>query len=90
MPAATAPPALPRYRCENGLEFEVRFGDGSAQLRFASRAPELLLRDAGGTSPQHVVYSSTHAKAEFGLGADGREAKLNLVAPPVEARCVLD
>lgn len=87
-PAAEQPrPQLTRYRCDGGLEFEVSFADGSAQLSFASRAPLVLLRDAGGTSPQHVVYSSTEAKAEFGLGDDHRKAKLNLVSPAVEVRC---
>lgn len=84
--AAPAPAKLPHYRCEGGLEFDARFGEGSVELRFASREPELLLRDAGGTTPQQTVYSSTRAKVEF----DGRDAKLNFVAPPVEARCRRD
>ncbi|MEJ6021503.1 hypothetical protein [Ramlibacter sp. PS4R-6] len=94
-PAPAAPPAPPppvavakppHYRCEGGLEFDVRFGDGSAELLFAAREPETLLRDAGGTTPQQTVYSNTSAKVEF----DGRDARLNLVAPPLQARCVRD
>jgi hypothetical protein len=86
--APASKPQPPHYRCDGGLEFDVRFGDGSAELLFASREPQTLLRDAGGTSPEHTVYSNTSAKAEFGLGTDGREAKLNLVSPPLQARCV--
>ena len=85
-PVAAAKPALPHFRCEGGLEIDVRFGDGSAELLFASREPETLLRDAGGTTPQQTVYSNTSAKVEF----DGRDARLNLVAPPLQARCVRD
>ena len=53
-----------------------------------TREPEQLLRDAGGVSPQNTVYSSTRAKVEFGLEPEGRGAKLNLVSPPIEVRCV--
>lgn len=93
-PAAPAPSAansqLPHYRCDGGLEFDVRFGDDSAELSFPARPAQTLLRDAGGTSPQQVVYSNTDAKVEFGLGAGGREAKLNFVSPAIEARCIRD
>jgi hypothetical protein len=50
----------------------------------------MLLRDAGGTSPTHTVYSSTRIKAEFGLDPAGRGARLNFSAPPLQARCVRD
>ena len=72
------------------LEFDVRFGDGSAELLFAARDPETVLRDAGGTTPQQTVYSSTKLKASFGLDPEGRGAKLNFVSPPAEARCTRD
>jgi hypothetical protein len=87
VPVSQAPP-LPRYRCDHDLEFTVQFGDGSAQVDTASQGSETLLRDAGGETPQQTVYSSTRMKAEFGLGADGREAKVHLVSPPLEAHCV--
>ena len=88
--AAATKPQLPHYRCEGAPGFDVRFGEDSAQLLFPDREPETLLRDAGGTSPQQTVYSSTSLKAEFGLDPSGRGAKLNFVAPPVEAHCVRD
>lgn len=86
-PAPPRPPALPHYRCDQGLAFDVRFGDGDAQLLFASRESETLLRDAGGVTPQQTVYSSTKLKAEFGLDPDGRGARLNFTDPPREAQC---
>ena len=91
-PAPAAPVAsatgLAHFSCEQGLAFDAKFGDGSVELLFASRGAQVLQRDAGGTTPQQTVYSSTDAKVEFGLGAEGRQAKLNLVSPPVETRCV--
>ena len=86
--AAPSGPQPPRFRCDHEIQFTVRFGDDSAQLDAGTRGSETLLRDAGGTSPQQTVYSSTTMKAEFGLGDDGREAKLHLVSPPLEAHCV--
>jgi hypothetical protein len=85
--AAAKPPQLPHYRCDGGIEFDARFGDGSVELLFKDRDPQTLLRDAGGTSPGQTVYSSTKAKAEFGLEPNGRGAKLNLVDPLVDTRC---
>jgi acetoin utilization deacetylase AcuC-like enzyme len=70
------------------MDFDAHFGDGTVELVFASREPEQLLRDAGGTSPQHAVYSSTKAKAEFGLDPQGRGAMVNFASPPVSVRCV--
>ena len=88
-PAATKP-SLPHYRCATGIAIDVRFTDGSAELVFASREPETVLRDAGGVSPQETVYSSTKLKARFGLDPGGRGARLNFVSPPLEAACVRD
>jgi hypothetical protein len=96
-PAAPAPApahapklAAPAYKCDQGIAFDAKFADGSVELRFADREPQTLLRDAGGTSAQNVVYSSTALKAEFGLDPGGRGVKLNFAQPPVEARCVRD
>jgi hypothetical protein len=87
-PAVTS--SLPHYRCDQGDAFDVRFGEDSVELVFPNRSVEMLLRDAGGTSPAHTVYSSTRIKAEFGLDPAGRGAKLNFSAPPLQARCVRD
>ena len=77
----------PRYRCEGGMEFTVRFaGDGSAVLKGA-RGDDTLLRDAGGQGAQ-TVYSNPRMRAEFGLGAGGREAVLRYLTPPLATRCV--
>jgi len=89
-PAEPAKPKLPHFRCDNNVEFDMRFIDGSAELTFANREPATLLRDAGGTTPQETVYSSTDLKANFGLEPGGRGAKLNFAAPPLEARCLRD
>jgi hypothetical protein len=75
------------YRCDQGLAFDVRFGADEAELTFPSRGSETLERDAGGETPQQTVYSSTKLKAEFGLGPDGRGAKLNFADPPLAANC---
>jgi hypothetical protein len=78
-----------RYRCEHGLEFTVRFIDDSA-LVDGSRGHDLLYRDAGGQGAQQTVYSNERVRAEFGLGASGREAVLRYPLLPLVARCVRD
>ncbi|MDO9383286.1 MAG: hypothetical protein Q7T86_10540 [Hyphomicrobiaceae bacterium] len=75
------------YRCEHGIEFSVRFVDDSAILS-GTRANEVLFRDAGGQGPQQAVYSNPAMRAEFGLGASGREALLRYPPLPLTARCV--
>ncbi|MHB1122705.1 MAG: hypothetical protein ACYC0T_08265 [Ramlibacter sp.] len=96
--AAAAPPAagssapaaagLPRYRCDHGIAFTVRHGDDSVTIDAGPRGRHMLLRDAGGLTPQHTVYSNDQLKAEFGLGAAGNEAILRSAEPPLVARCV--
>jgi hypothetical protein len=81
--------AAARYRCEHGLEFTVRFIDDSA-LVDGSRGHDLLYRDAGGQGEQQSVYSNERVRAEFGLGASGREAVLRYPLLPLVARCVRD
>ena len=78
--------ALSRYRCDGGIEFTVRFADGTAILKGA-RGDDLLLRDAGGQGEQ-TVYSNPRMRAEFGLGAGGREAVLHYPVAPLATRCV--
>ena len=77
------------YRCEHGIEFTVRFVDDSAILQ-GTRANEVLFRDAGGQGPQQSVYANASMRAEFGLGASGREALLKYPPLPLTARCVRD
>lgn len=85
---ASPPPAL--YRCEYNIEFTVRFVDDTAVLDAGLRGRDVLLRDAGGTAPQQSVYSNPRMRAEFGLGASGREAMLRYPMLPLVARCAKD
>ncbi|MEO5658763.1 MAG: hypothetical protein ABIQ90_03050 [Polaromonas sp.] len=79
---------MPVYRCEQGLQFTVKFVDDTAVLKGA-RGDDVLLRDAGGEGAQ-TVYSNPRLRAEFGLGASGSEAMLHYLLRPLEARCVRD
>jgi hypothetical protein len=79
---------LPVYRCDQGLQFTVRFVDDTAVLKGA-RGDDVLLRDAGGQGAQ-TVYSNPRMRAEFGLGASGREATLHYPLLPLEVRCLRD
>jgi hypothetical protein len=86
----TASPAasLPNYRCEHNIEFSARFVDDTAVLDVGSRGREVLLRDAGGLTPQQTVFSNDRLRAEFGLGPTGRDAILRYLSPPLVANCV--
>jgi hypothetical protein len=87
----TGPAASPaRYRCEHDIEFTVRFVEDSAIVDAGPRGNDVLLRDAGGTAPQQTVYSNPRMRAEFGLGASGREAILRYAVLPLVAHCVRD
>ena len=81
-------PALPRYRCEQNVEFTVRFVDDTALLDAGARGYDVLNRDAGGLTPQQTVYSNSRMRAEFGLGASGSEAILRYPLLPLVVRCV--
>ncbi len=83
------PSALPLYRCEQGMQFTVRFVNDTAILKGA-RGDDVLLRDAGGQGGQQTVYSSPRLRAEFGLGASAREAVLHYPLEPLATRCVRD
>ena len=93
---ATAPPgsnataSAQRYRCDQNFDFTVRFMDDSAVIDAGSRGNDVLLRDAGGVTPQQTVYSNPRVRAEFGLGAGGREAILRYLSPQLVANCVRD
>ena len=84
----SGPSAQPLYRCGQGIEFTVAFTDGTAVLKGAG-ANAVLLRDAGGQGAE-TVFSSPQMRAEFGLGASGREAALHYFQPPLETRCLRD
>jgi hypothetical protein len=92
-PAAEQPgkavPAV-HYRCDRDIEFTVRFGDDSALVASPKRGSELLLRDAGGVTPQQAVYSNPRLRAEFGMGAAGREAELQYLPESQVAHCRRD
>ena len=77
---------LQRYQCGNGIEFTARFADDTAVLD-GSRGKAILYRDAGGQGEQ-TVYSNPQLRAEFGLGANGREAKLHYLQPPLQMGCM--
>ena len=79
-------PELSRYRCDGGLAFTVRLTGGTAILKGA-RGDDVLLRDAGGQGAQ-TVYSNPRMRAEFGLGASGREAVLHYPVAPLATRCL--
>jgi len=78
-----------RYRCEQGLQFSVKFVDDSALID-SSVGNDVLFRDAGGQGEGQTVYSNAVVRAEFGLGASGREARLSYPLMPLVARCVQD
>lgn len=78
-----------RYRCEQGLQFSVKFVDDSALID-SSRGYNVLYRDAGGQGEGQTVYSNGMVRAEFGLGVSGREAILRYPMLPLVARCVRD
>jgi hypothetical protein len=78
----------PLYRCDQGMSFSVEFVDDTAVLKGA-RGNDVLLRDAGGQGAQ-TVYSNPRMRAEFGLGASGREAMLHYPPQPLAVRCLRD
>jgi len=80
--------ASPVYRCEQGLQFTVRFVNDTAVLKGA-REDDVLLRDAGGQGAQ-TIYSNPRLRAEFGMGVSGREAVLQYLVQPMVIRCVRD
>jgi hypothetical protein len=89
-PAPTPSASLQRYRCDQNVDFTVRFMDDSAVIDAGARGNDVLLRDAGGVTPQQTVYSNPRVRAEFGLGAGGREAILRYLSPQLVANCVKD
>ena len=76
-----------RYRCEQDIKFSVKFVDDSALID-SSRGYNVLFRDAGGQGEGQTVYSNAVVRAEFGLGASGREAVLRYPLLPLVVRCM--
>ena len=71
------------YKCDHAATFSVKFADDTAVLD-GTRGHELLYRDAGGQGELQSVYSNPLLRAEFGLGASGKDAILrDLVLPRV-------
>jgi hypothetical protein len=88
VPAGTASGAL-RFRCDDGRTLVAQLGADAVKLEGLPGGPEQLLRDAGGLTPRHTVYSSARLRAEFGLGEDGRSALLHPLQPAAATvRCV--
>ena len=81
------PPSGELYRCDQAVEFRVRFVDDSAVIA-GPRGLEVLLRDAGGVTPQQTVFSNARVRAAFGLGANASEALLHYPLESLELRCV--
>ena len=79
-------PHQPVYQCDQGLQFTVRFVNDTAVLKGA-RGDDVLLRDAGGQGGQ-TVYTNPRLRAEFGMGASGREAVLQYLLQPSVIRCI--
>ena len=99
--ASTGSTTGPVYRCGHGIAFTVKFADNTALLSGARSPPgnsgvsgagdqDLLLRDAGGQGAQQAFYSNPRMRAEFGLGASGREAVLRYPLLPLVVRCLRD
>ena len=87
--AGGGPSSAAQYRCEQGIDFNVKFVDDTAVLE-GTGGSDLLFRDAGGQGAQQAVYSNPRMRAEFGLGTSGREAVLRYPLLPLVARCVRD
>jgi hypothetical protein len=82
-------PARPwNYLCDGGLDFNVHFGDGVAIVDGAPGGSQVLLRDAGGATPQQTVYSNERMRVEFGLGEAGREAIVREAGATDGVHCV--
>jgi len=86
-PAPAASVSAPNYRCDHDIGFTAQFGQDAVTVDAGGRGREVLLRDAGGVTPQQTVYSNERLKAEFGLGAGGNEAILRYAEPALVAHC---
>ncbi|TFZ02004.1 hypothetical protein [Ramlibacter humi] len=91
--SATSPPpadeaGVIRLRCDDGLQLRLRVLQDEVQVDGLPGGREVLLRDAGGVTPQQSVFSNARARAEFGLGAQASEAVVHLLQPqPRDLHC---
>jgi hypothetical protein len=74
------------YRCDHGTEFLANFTADTVVLD-STRGQETLYLDAGGQGAAQKVFSNPRMRAEFGMGADGRQALLYYPTKPVLLRC---
>lgn len=74
--------AAVRYRCPDGLVLRVLFTQDTARLEGLPQGQEILLRDAGGVTPNQSVFSNPGLRAEFGVGPEARGAVLQPLQPP--------
>lgn len=69
------------YACDTGLTVHARFGDSAVTVSGLPAGEEVLLRDAGGVTPEQTVWSNERLRAEFGLPPGGQGAELQLLQP---------
>lgn len=91
-PAEPAPPPEPpgvaRLRCDDATELRVAFAGDEVRVAGLGAGEQVLLRDAGGETPQQSVFTNEVLRAEFGLGPDGREAHLQELRSQRQLHCV--
>lgn len=77
------PPAVEGspYACDNDLTVHARFANDTVTLAGLPQGEEVLLRDAGGVTPEQTVWSNERLRAEFGLPPGGAGAVLQLLQP---------
>jgi hypothetical protein len=86
--AEVAAPGTFKLRCDDGLELRLRMLQDEVHVEGLPTGREVLLRDAGGVTPQQSVFSSPRVRAEFGLGAQASEAVVHLLQPaPRDLHC---
>jgi hypothetical protein len=72
------------------MAFSVQYAQDAATIDATERGRDVVLRDAGGITPQQTVYSNERVRVELGLGANGNEAILRYAEPPLVAHCTRD
>lgn len=93
-PQVQAPAEPPRvvegiaYACDDGRTVHVRVEQDTVAIAGLARGDEVLLRDAGGITPEQTVWSNERLRAEFGLPPGGDGAELQLLQPaPATLHC---
>ncbi len=83
-----AEPGIIRLHCDDGLALRLRVLHDEVLVDGLPGGREVLLRDAGGVTPQQSVYANERVRAEFGLGAQASEAVVHLLQPqPRDLHC---